>query len=368
MKRQRFREPKIQKRGKYFVIRVTFPDGRRQFVKLGKTEQEAKLNYHDYMLQLLNKKSDFQGDYRATIEQGVNFWKENKKNTITDSSFNRYDIYLRNFSGFLKDKYPQLKYFDESQKEDSFALNFRNYRLGNGAATKTVDGEEAVIASVYKLLIKKKKIPNINPFEELEPLAVVPVQERRVIPKDELKKFFEGAKEISERIFWYGIYMVIYFTGMRRDEVRLMEKSWVNFGTGHFEIPKVKMNKKKIISKTVPIHPQVRLIVEEAIARSKSKYVFPDEDGEAMPKNKSRYMMHKICKMEGIPKATPHDFRHTWSTKSRLAGMSNEARREVGGWSSNEVMEKTYTHYPEERVRSEYFAVDFLDFMDKPKT
>jgi integrase len=363
--RRRIRYPKIRKENGWYTFRITNSFGKRIEVKSA-TKEQAQLKLAETTKQIISSLLD-EPTYRVTFEQGIEFWMKYKKNTIVDNSLSRDSIRLRNFVDFVKKEYPQMQYYDESQKEDSFALGFRDYRLGQGRATKTVKDEEATASSLYKFLIKKKKIPNINPFEDLEPLAVVPVQDRRMIPNDKLKKFFEGANKISEKIFWYGVFMVIYFTGMRRDEVRLMEKSWVNFETGHFEIPKVKMNKKKVISKTVPIHPQVRPMVEEAIARSKSKYVFPDEDGEVMPKNKIRDTMHKICKTEGIPMTTPHDFRHTWSTKSRLAGMSNEARREIGGWSSDEIMEKTYTHYPKEKIRAEYFGVNFLDFMNEPE-
>ena len=146
-----------------------------------------------------------------------------------------------------------------------------------------------------------------------------------------------------------------------------MEKSWVNFETGHFEIPQTKTKKGKVISKTVPIHPDLKPILAEAISRSKSQYVFPNLDGRALPPNRIRDMMHKICAAVKIPKSTTHDFRHTWSTKARLAGMSNEARREIGGWSSDDVMNSTYTHYPEEKIKDEYFGVNFLDFDNKPK-
>lgn len=363
--RKRYREPKIYRKDGLYWFRITDSFGKRQEVRAF-TDREAKLKRADMIKQLF---SDLSGSptYRSTFEQGIEFWKKSKENTIEASTLDRYGIYLNNFLDFLKEKYPKLNYFDETQKDDSFALNFRNYRLGLHIATKTIKEEEDRIAAVYRLLIRKKKIPNINPFDELDPLSVEPVQKRRALSNDELCKFFGEAKELSVGVFWYGYFMVEYFTGLRRDNIRLMEKGWVNFETGHFELPKTKTRRGKVISKTVPIHPKLTPILEEAISRSQSKYVFPDENGEAMNKNKARYFMHKICKLAGITKATPHDFRHTWATKSRLAGMSNEARREVGGWSSDKVMEKTYTHYPKETIKNEYFAVDFMDFMDKPK-
>jgi len=199
MKKKRIKYPKIYKEGEWHCFRVTNSFGRREVVK-SDTREKAQLKLMDMMKQKISSLSD-EPTYKVTFEQGIQFWKKSKKNTITDSSFNRYDTYLINFSDFLKEKYPHLKYFDETQKDDNFAIDFRDYRLAQGRATKTIKGEEETIAGVYKLLIKKRKIPNINPFEDLESLAVVLVQERRVIPKDELKKFFEGA-------IWFFILLV----------------------------------------------------------------------------------------------------------------------------------------------------------------
>lgn len=362
--RRRYREPEIDKKGKLYWFRITDSFGKRKEIKAF-TKREAKVMRADMLKQLFSDLGNGFA-YRITLEQGKQYWKENKKDTVTASSLERYGTILENFTIFLKSEYPNIRYLDETLKDDNFALKYRKYRLQKGRATKTVKDEEIVLSEMYELLIKKNKIPHKNPFSELKPLAIEPVQIRRVLSNDDLKKFFEVAKSMSQPVYWYGLFMILYSAGMRRDEVRLMKKASVNFDSGYFELPKSKMKKDKVISKTVPIHPKIVPILKEAIARSKSEYVFPDDDGEAMPKNKIRDEMMKICKIAGIPKSTPHDFRHTWTTKTRLAGMSNEARREVGGWSSNDVMEKTYTHYPDAKIRDEYFAVDFLDFTGKP--
>ncbi len=300
--------------------------------------------------------------YRITIDQGIEFYNGSKKNTVVENSLTRYKAIFDNLKSFLKAKYPQIVYFDETQKIDSLGLDFREYRLGLGRASKTVSDEEMVLSSLYKLLIKKNKIVHKNPFSELDPLMVEPRQLRRVIPKEELNKFFNTAKEQGKEIYWYGIFMVFYATGMRRDELRFMEKSWVNFETNHFEIPSTKTMKGKVISKAIPIHPDLKPILEEAIARSNSKYLFPNKDGTVQHKNKFRVNMKRISRLAGIPEGTPHDFRHTFSTMSRLGGMSNEARRTIGGWSNDEVMNSTYTHYPEDKIQAEYFKLDILSF------
>ncbi len=357
--RKRYRAPKtIYKRGKWFCFRITDSFGKRKVIK-SPTREDALVKLRTMPQQMMSDMSDAVS-YRITVGQGIDYWLGHKKGAIQDRSIERYRTDCRHLQDFINAEYPRYQFFDETQKEDDFALNYRRYRFSKGRATKTVKDEEETLSNLYTFLAKKKKIHPRNPFNELEPITVEPVQKRRVLPKDELRKFFIWAKKISEAIFWYGVYMVLYMTTMRRDELRVMEKSQVNFETGFFEIPVAKNKKGKVISKTIPIHPQLRPILQEAIARSKSKYLFPNTTGKPMPKNKMRDTMLRICKKSGIPQATLNDLRHTWSTKTRLAGMSNEAR-----WCSDDVMNSVYTHYPESKISEEYFKVNFLDFEDE---
>lgn len=361
--RKRYRVPKkIYRRGKWFCFRITDSFGNRKEVR-SPTREEAVAKLRSMPQQMM---SDISGvvSYRITVEQGIQYWLEHKKNTVESSSLERYQTNRAHLLEFMKSEFPRLKFIDETQKEEGFALRFRRYRFAQGRATKTVKDEEDTLSNLYGFLAKKKKIYPRNPFRELEPIAVQLVQKRRVLPKDELKKFFDEALRMSQKIYWYGVYMVTFFTSMRRDEYRLMQKSQVNFETGYFEIPKTKIKKDKVISKTVPIHPQLKPILLEAVARAKGKYLFPNTDGKPMPKNKMRDTMQRICKRVGILMATLNDLRHTWSTMTRLAGMSSESRREIGGWSSDEVMNAVYTHYPEAVVLEEYFKVNFMDYVN----
>jgi integrase len=361
--RQRFRTPKkIYKRGKWWCFRITDSFGKRRVIK-SSTKEDALAKLRIMPQQMMSDMCETVS-YRITLEQGIVYWLEHKKDSVVSRSLERYRTMGNHLIGFMKERYPRFKYIDETQKEDAFALAYRNFRFEKGRATKTVSDEENAFSDLYKFLAKKKKIYLRNPFSELEPISIEPVQQRRVLPNEELKKFFKGALRISQKIYWYGVFMVFMVTSMRREELRLMEKVRVNLETGFFEIPKTKTRRRKVISKTVPIHPQLKVVLQEAITRSTNKYLFPNQDGEPMPKNKMRDTMRRICKMVGIPMATLNDLRHTWSTKTRLAGMSNEARREIGGWSSDEVMNTTYTHYPDAKISEEYFGVNFMDFLD----
>lgn len=56
-------------------------------------------------------------------------------------------------------------------------------------------------------------------------------------------------------------------------------------------------------------------------------------------KNKIRDKMMQLCEKVGIPRTTPRDLRHAFASRPEL---SSKAKQEIGGWSSKQVMEKTY--------------------------
>jgi len=144
--------------------------------------------------------------YRITVEQGIEYWMEHIKNTVQERSLEKYRTTCRHLQNFMKAEYSRYQFFDEMQKEDRLALHYRRFRFSKKKATKTVKDEEGNLSNLYTFLAKKKKIHSRNPFSELDPITVEPVQKRRVLPKEELKKFFEGALRISAVIYWYGVF------------------------------------------------------------------------------------------------------------------------------------------------------------------
>ncbi len=117
---------------------------------------------------------------------------------------------------------------------------------------------------------------------------------------------------------------------------------------------------KTDVPKPIDIHPQLLPVIIQAMEKSKSVYLFPNENGQPLHKNAMRTKMMQICKKAGIPKATTHDLRHTWNTVSKMKGLSEDARQKIGGWSSKKIMDDTYTHVPDAHIRAEYFALDYM--------
>ena len=353
--RQRYRMPKsIYRRGCWYCFKITTTYGKRIEIKSA-TLEEARRKRNDIEKQIFSAVDD-NPTYRVTFEQGINFWLNNKKGSIDDTSYVRYKGYMANFIEFLKTKRPDLRYFDQVKSEDIKA--FIDYRINEKErATKTVNSERMALHNLFSILIDYNKVAGVNPVTKVKPLKVIKVQKRRSLTDEELSKFLNGAKAESKDVNWYAIFLTLYITGMRRDEVRKMERSAVDLSKGLIVILNTKTDKPKFI----PIHPQLKPVLQQAIKQSKSKWTFPNSEGSLLHRNKIRTKMIQICKKVGIEKATVHDLRHTFASRPELSGMAKQC---IGGWSSKHVMEQTYIHTPEDYVRDEYFKVDFLP---KPK-
>lgn len=350
--RIRYRMPKsIYRRGNWHCFKITTSYGKRVEIKSA-TEKEARAKRNEIERQIFSAASDTP-TYRVTFEQGINFWLNSKKGSIDETSHDRYRGYMDNFLEFLKAKRPDFGYLDQLNPEDINA--FIDYRIEEkGRATKTVNSERQALYNLFFTLINHNKMTGVNPVDKAKRIKIIKVQKRRALSDKELGKFFEGAKvESSRGINWYGVYLTLYITGMRRDEIRKLEKESVDFSRGIITILNTKTDKPKII----PIHPQLRPVLYEAVEQSRSKWVFPNSEGNLLHKNKIRDKMIQICEKVGIPRATVHDLRHTFASRPELSGM---AKQSIGGWSSKQVMERTYVHAQEDHVRDEYFKVDFL--------
>ncbi|MEW6008856.1 MAG: site-specific integrase [Candidatus Omnitrophota bacterium] len=345
----------IYRRGHWFCFKMTNALGKRIEIK-SLTEKEARLKLLKMPDQIFSSMAE-KPSYRVSFEQGIEFWLRAKKGSIDETSYLRYKGYLKNFTDFLGVIYPKLIYFDEIKPEH--IKEFMLYRVNEqGRATKTVNSERQALYNLFSVLIDNNKIPENNPVSKVKPFKIIKVQNRRCLSDKELYRFLEGAKaEIKDGINWYAIYLTLYITGMRRDEVRKLVKENVDLSNNFIKIMNTKTDKPKII----PLHPQLKPILKQAIESARGKLIFPNFDGKILPKNKIRDKMLKICEKVGILKATVHDLRHTFASRN---GLSDRAKQVIGGWSSKLVMEKTYIHPPEDDIRNEYFSVNF---MPKPK-
>jgi integrase len=346
--RKRFRRNhKIYTKGIWFCFRITDSFGRRPEIK-STTKQEARLKLLEMTKQVISNITGATA-YKVTIEQGVDFWLKHKKGSIDDTSYRSYENHINNFKIFLSRKFPEVKFITELLPEH--IKEFMDFRISEGRATKTVNLERNSLFNLFFTLIDNKKIPDFNPVAKTKRFKVKQVQNRRCLSEEELYTFFEGAKKAGDN--WYAVFWTLYIGGFRRSEVRTMTKDAIDLKSDSIKVFETKTDTPKC----VPIHPQLKPILKQAMDRAKGNLVFPNAKGGMLPKNAMRDKMVWICKKVGILQATLHDFRHTFASNPN---MSEDVKQNVGGWSNKRVMQETYMHPQAKYIKNEYYNCDFI--------
>lgn len=359
--RQRFRQPKVQKRGRYFVIRITLPNGKRQFLKLGKTQEETKVNFYNYMAQMRSKKSDYP-TYRATILQGLETYLATKSKQLSPNSFVRYRIVADNLKRFLAAKYPSLAYFDEIQERH--ISDYVNWRVDEEKVThRTVNFDRNTLSNLFKFLIEEKNCLTHNPVKRIKPL-LEPEPDEFFYTKEQVILILEISKLFSRWINWYAIFATFLFTGMRRNELRFLTWNDIDFVRERIYIrpkqvtPTLFFKPKTRELRDIPIHPEL-LPILQSLPHKSNKWVFVNSTGHFFPIDAIRQKFRKICKTAKLPVKALHKTRHTWASLSTEAEVPLDVIQAIGGWRDPKTMEK-YKHLADNyksRIFNERFSL-----------
>lgn len=145
------------------------------------------------------------------------------------------------------------------------------------------------------------------------------------------------------------------YSGWRPQELAILKIADINLNVMTFT-GGLKTDAGK--NRTVPIHPIIFELVKKNYEKAvlmNSEYLFNDEDGQQgthLTYDKYRGRWKKIMKRLGIDHK-PHDTRHTFITKAKLANMNEYILKLIVGHAINDITEDTYTHRTIEELHEE---------------
>lgn len=348
--KRRLRIPRFpsKRRGKYFAIRITNPDGSRPWVKLAETKEEAHINYADYIKQLISKKSIFPS-YRFTIKQGIEAYVEIKKNKVKPISLNRFKGILANFTNFLDKEYPSLVYLDQLQGRHF--SEYMAYRANAGRSHITVNFERDTLFNLFKVLADEKNLSLDNPVKKVK-LLTEPAGDDFYYRAEEVLKILEVSKIFSKRINWHAIFTVLFYTGMRRNELRFLTWEDIDLEAGRIFIRPKKINDKFSFEpkdkeiRTIPIHQNL-LPILKSLPKKNDRWVFVNSVNNIISQDKIRQEFQKICKVADLPIKKLHKTRHSWASLMTQDGVPLDVIQELGGWNDPDTMNR-YKHLSED--------------------
>jgi len=294
-------------------------------VKLAKSEigiVERKKKIHDY------------------IENFTKFLEVNKK----PKTVQRYLEVISHFRSFLS-SYPNITLL--SQIQSKIIEEYKQQRI-NYVKPNTVNFELGVLRYLFNVAIRNNYLSK-NPVTEVEKMKWKRKQPK-FSTKQEIKLILDNC---GKRL--YPIFLTFLYTGMRKDELRNLEWSDIDFENRLIRIQvKDFWEPKNGISRNIPMNDELYNVLKK-IDR-KSTWVFETAGG-----NQVRHLRRdliRVCDKLGIKDENLHTFRHTFASHLVMAGDDLPTVQELLGHKDIKTT-MIYAHLAPEHLKH---AVKKLEF------
>jgi len=194
-----------------------------------------------------------------------------------------------------------------------------------------------------------------NPTDGVSKLRVPKKVAPRFLTEEECKRILEASDDFLRPIFF-----TFLNTGMRKAELENLEWSDINFTRRKIKIAVKDDWTPKTNEREIPVNDGLLEVLkrQESTANG-SKYVFPDEEGGKIYKNRLRNRLMTLTKQLGFGEVTQiHALRHTFASHLVMKGVDLATIKQLMGHSDIETT-MIYSHLTEKHVDQ---AVDKLDF------
>jgi site-specific recombinase XerD len=342
---------KLRKRGNSWEIDYCV-NGKRFRRLLGSNKRTAELYLKDVEVKIARKELGFEvkdGAYAKLVNQYQAYCKTN----LAPATYARYQSILDNFNRFLNSEYPHLSkisHFRFKHFED-----FKSFRKQEGAVNRTVNAEVIVVRMMFRLGIQWGYSAK-NPSDGITKLNVPTKLSPRFLSEEECKALLDCSDDWLRPIFF-----TFLNTGMRKSELENLEWPEVDFGRRKIKIV-VKDNwVPKTNEREIPINDGLlKLLEEQKLKVNGSSYVFPDEDGGKIYKNRLlRRLKALATQLKFGDDVNVHTLRHTFASHLVMNGVDLATIKRLLGHSDIETT-MIYSHLTDKHVDSAVTKLDFL--------
>lgn len=190
---------------------------------------------------------------------------------------------------------------------------------------------------------EKRNLLKENTAKQVKELKKKPRKPPRYFTNDEIKRI------LSYDTPYRDIFIILLYTGMRRNELRFLEWSDIDLNNKVIKI----RNKESFVTKTgknrvIPMHLKVEKILQK---RQKGfSYIFQYSTGNPYERNKWNESLKRILRKENIENASLHTFRHTFATRFLESGGGLKELQEILGHSDIETT-MIYAHLVPEHLQ-----------------
>lgn len=316
------------KNGKRYRVAYRTPDNRQHNKGGFVTKGEARAWYRRKMVEIENH--GFSDSEHAIFEEVVNRWLDNKKKTVSGSTFKKYETECKKHilpslgSMLIKDINISVCQLLVNQWANE--LKFYNKLLND-------------VINIFELAIKYKLIHD-NPFKQVVRPRKESKRKVRSFTKEEFNTFQDGLRKHYETTNYkaFSFLFTLSHTGLRKGELLALTWGNVDFENGFLHIRRAvtrDANNHLIIGKTkniysvrdVPIGEQTMKVLKKWQLKQhrELKYfninssrpdqlVFTNQHGGILTPSKPGKWLKIIEKENKLPLyVTPHGLRHTYT-------------------------------------------------------
>lgn len=214
---------------------------------------------------------------------------------------------------------------------------YKKKRIGDGVKAKTINNEISVLSMIINYAAKHDYCnPLPYRFEKLPYVCPLP----KILSRGEIKAFLGGAE-----IKYKAMFLCLYQTGMRFDEVRHLKWEDIDWHVEAIRVQKAKHWKTRLI-------PMAKELIDALEAlRKPHGLIFPSRKGK--PYNDIRKALQRAAKTAGIDRrVTPHMLRHSFATHLLEANTDLRSIQMMLGHSSIQTT-TIYTHVAMPHLKKE---------------
>jgi len=325
----------LTRRGKYWHIHFTRPDGQRVRQSAGTTDRrqaeelEAQLKASAWREVKLDEP-------QATWPQAVVSWLKSTAHKDRSGVEDR----LRWLDPHLSHKL--LKDID---RRALYAL--RDAKMAEGVKPATVNRHLAAVSAVLNHANKRGWLDTVPPIPRLKE----PKGRERWLTPDEAELFLEKLRALPQSQHVADMVEFGLFTGLRESNICGLE--WDRVSDTHCWIPETKSGK----ALRVPLSSRA----QDVLSRWRGKHerwVFVFRGGRLRKVGKEA--IPKVCAELGWDDVTMHTTRHTWASWHAQAGTPLAVIQTLGGWSSYQMVQR-YAHLAPDH--SDAYAENVVTFL-----
>ena len=333
----------------------------RQYVVYGYSKKELDQKEHEKRIELETRKEHHDN---PTLNEYHTLWTDARRGTVKESTL-RCQHFQYESCANVDISTSGLKLGEMKLKEitpDDIREVQRALSEGDNKS-QTVNDKVAVLSHIFNTAVKERRL-DYNPCSPVKPLKRTEKAARdthhRALTQKEQETFFKAA----EKSFYYDVFRMAVYTGMRCGEIGALYLSDISGGMIHVERTITKKETGAYIigddpktwhgRRTIPLNDDIREIIEhqKQINRmldgdkitSITERIFKAPERGLLMDTPANREINRICKRTGIEKFTMHALRATFATRCIEQGMDVRTLQELLGHADYGLTMNLYGH------------------------